>query len=105
MRNGKGFKRRGCIRLGNLTLTGYNAEYSDRPFYEKRDMKGGFRESPLRLNRGLGGLDTWDENAIRDRAGRLAKIAVEIWKGPSLENQRASGLSVRRGGTIESLYH
>ncbi len=27
--------------LGNLTLTGYNAEYSDRPFVEKRDMKGG----------------------------------------------------------------
>jgi len=31
--------------LGNLTLTGYNSEYSDRPFAEKRDMKGGFRES------------------------------------------------------------
>ena len=24
--------------LGNLTLTGYNSEYSDRPFIEKRDM-------------------------------------------------------------------
>ena len=24
--------------LGNLTLTGYNSEYSDRPFAEKRDM-------------------------------------------------------------------
>ena len=33
--------------LGNLTLTGYNAEYGDRPFSGKRDMKGGFRESPL----------------------------------------------------------
>ncbi|MGH3669580.1 MAG: HNH endonuclease family protein, partial [Pseudonocardiaceae bacterium] len=33
--------------LGNLTLTGYNAEYSDRPFAEKRDMKGGFRERAL----------------------------------------------------------
>ena len=30
--------------LGNLTLTGYNSEYSDRPFAEKRDMVGGFRE-------------------------------------------------------------
>ena len=43
--------------LGNLTLTGYNAEYSDRPFAEKRDMTGGFKESPLRLNEGLGVLD------------------------------------------------
>ena len=45
--------------LGNLTLTGYNAEYSDRPFAEKRDMPGGFKESPLRLNERLGTLDGW----------------------------------------------
>ena len=25
--------------LGNLTLTGYNSEYSDRPFQEKRDCQ------------------------------------------------------------------
>jgi len=43
--------------LGNLTLTGYNAEYSDRAFAEKRDMMGGFKESPLKLNAGLGQLD------------------------------------------------
>ena len=70
--------------LGNLTLTGYNAEYSDRPFAEKRDMKGGFRQSPLRLNVALGELDTWDEDTIRGRAERLANKAVEVWKGPSL---------------------
>jgi len=47
--------------LGNLTLTGYNSEYSNRVFSEKRDMKGGFKESPLRLNQGLGSLEHWDE--------------------------------------------
>ena len=30
--------------LGNLTLTGYNSEYGDRPFAEKRDMLGGLRK-------------------------------------------------------------
>lgn len=30
--------------LGNLTLTGYNSEYSDRPFVEKRDMENGFKD-------------------------------------------------------------
>ena len=56
--------------LGNLTLTGYNSEYSDRPFSEKRDMTGGFKESPLRLNAGLGQLERWDEEAIKSgRAG------------------------------------
>ena len=70
--------------LGNLTLTGYNGEYNDRPFAEKRDMKGGFRESPLRVNEGLGQLDTWDEHAIHARADHLANKAVDVWKGPSV---------------------
>ena len=63
--------------LGNLTLTGYNAEYSDRPFAEKRDMSGGFRQSPLRLNEDLKSLATWDEAAIQTRATRLAEQVTE----------------------------
>ncbi|OCB20816.1 hypothetical protein A5674_04155 [Mycobacterium malmoense] len=70
--------------LGNLTLTGYNSEYSDRPFAEKRDMPGGFRESPLRLNKGLAALDNWDENAIDARASRLAEAALRVWRAPQL---------------------
>jgi len=69
--------------LGNLTLTGYNAEYSDRPFAEKRDMHGGFRESPLRVNRGLAEVNTWNEETIRARSARLAKIAVQVWPAPT----------------------
>ena len=70
--------------LGNLTLTGYNAEYSDRPFREKRDMEGGFRESPLRLNASVGAADTWDAAAIQSRAEDLADRAVTVWPAPSL---------------------
>src|SRR5690606_5405506 len=70
--------------LGNLTLTGYNAEYSDRPFDEKRDMPGGFKESPLRLNEGLGALTVWDEAAIQARAHRLAEQAAGVWAAPAL---------------------
>lgn len=70
--------------LGNLTLTGYNSEYSDRPFPEKRDMTGGFKESPLKLNAGLGQLEKWDEDTIKARAGKLAGEAVEVWKSPKL---------------------
>ena len=73
--------------LGNLTLTGYNAEYSDRPFVEKRDMKGGFRESPLKLNEGLGICEAWDETAIEARADKLASIATAVWAIPSLPDK------------------
>lgn len=70
--------------LGNLTLTGYNSEYSDRPFAEKRDMEKGFKESPLKLNAGLGQLEQWNENAIKSRAEKLACMAADVWKAPSL---------------------
>ena len=73
--------------LGNLTLTGYNAEYSDRPFAEKREMPGGFKESPLRLNKGLGTLTGWDETTIQERAKRLADRAAKVWKSPTLPTE------------------
>ena len=71
--------------LGNLTLTGYNSEYSDKFFTEKRDMKGGFKESPLKLNRGLANLDTWNEETILQRAENLSCEALKVWKYPTLD--------------------
>lgn len=70
--------------LGNLTLTGYNPELSDRPFLEKRDMPGGFKHSHLQLNKGLAELESWDEDAIVARAKMLADQAVALWKRPAL---------------------
>lgn len=37
-------------RLGNLTLTGYNSTYSDKPLHEKQTIPKGFKESSVRLN-------------------------------------------------------
>lgn len=71
--------------IGNLTLTGYNSEYSDKTFAQKRDMPGGFKESPLKLNQGLGMVEQWDEDAIRQRADRLSTIALDVWAAPKLE--------------------
>lgn len=65
--------------LGNLTLTGYNPEYSNRCFIGKRDMEGGFKDSGLRLNRDLAALGKWTEEEINKRAERLSKIALRIW--------------------------
>lgn len=70
--------------LGNLTLTGYNSEYSDKSFIDKRDMEGGFADSPLRVNAGLGKLETWNEIEIKARAKKMALTAVSIWSPPSL---------------------
>ena len=75
-------------RLGNLTLTGYNPELGDRPFPQKRDGKGGFAKSPLHLNEGLGQLERWDVDAMRQRGERLAERAMEVWPAPRLSEEQ-----------------
>ena len=67
-------------RIGNLTLTGYNSELSDSSFKEKQTMKGGFKDSPIRLNSELATLERWDETAIKTRSKNLADKALIIWK-------------------------
>ncbi len=73
--------------IGNLTLTGYNPELSDKSFAKKRDMDGGFAKSPIRLNHSLARLEHWNETEILNRAANLAKLAVKIWSCPELEKE------------------
>ena len=66
--------------LGNLTLTGYNSEYSNRKFSDKCDIEYGFKFSPLKMNEGIAVEPTWNEEAIKRRADRLALKACEVWE-------------------------
>ena len=66
-------------RLANLTLTAYNATYSNKLFLEKRNMKNGFIDSGLRSNQWLGRLDRWTEAEIEERDSLLQNRALEIW--------------------------
>ena len=50
-------------------------------------MEGGFKNSPIRLNDGLGQLEAWDEGAIRSRAALLAKRALQVWPSPKLPQE------------------
>ncbi|WP_231212697.1 DUF262 and DUF1524 domain-containing protein [Helicobacter pylori] len=71
--------------IGNLTLTGYNPEYSDKSFQEKRGMEKGFKDSQLRLNQGLRDLKSFGEEEIKKRANDLADLALKIWTYPKLD--------------------
>ncbi|WP_220822666.1 DUF262 and DUF1524 domain-containing protein [Helicobacter pylori] len=71
--------------IGNLTLTGYNHEYSNKSFQEKRDMEKGFKDSPLRLNQSLRDLKSFGEEEIKKRANVLADLALKIWTYPKLD--------------------
>ncbi|WQV70754.1 DUF262 and DUF1524 domain-containing protein [Helicobacter pylori] len=71
--------------IGNLTLTGYNKEYSNNSFQEKRDMEKGFKQSSLRLNQSLKDLESFGEKEIEKRANDLADFALKIWTYPKLD--------------------
>jgi uncharacterized protein with ParB-like and HNH nuclease domain/predicted transport protein len=73
--------------LGNLTITGYNSELSDKPFIKKRNMEGGFADSPIRLNSYLAKLEIWNETEIVNRAKALSELSVQIWKYPELDQE------------------
>ncbi len=71
--------------IGNLTLTGYNQEYNNNSFQEKRDMEKGFKQSPLKLNQSLKDLESFGEKEIEKRANDLADFALKIWTYPKLD--------------------
>ncbi|QDY60556.1 hypothetical protein CV728_03145 [Helicobacter pylori] len=71
--------------IGNLTLTGYNQEYSNKSFQEKRDMEKGFKQSSLKLNQSLKNLESFGEKEIEKRANDLADWALKIWTYPKLD--------------------
>ncbi|MFO1159326.1 MAG: DUF262 and DUF1524 domain-containing protein [Reyranellaceae bacterium] len=74
-------------RLGNLTLTGYNSTYSDRPFEEKKTVKGGFSESSVRLNKYVREQDEWTEKEIERRGKELAKRALALWPALTVDKE------------------
>lgn len=69
--------------LGNLTLTGYNSELSDKSFTEKKKLisdKSKFKS----LNSDVVCQDKWNENAVVERAKRLSTLMMECFKLPSV---------------------
>ena len=96
--------------IGNLTLTGYNSEYQDKPFLEKRDLKDknsspiGFKDSPIRLNRSLANLDHWNEETIKERAGEIAKQATKIWVYPGISEEVLNKYSSEEKGIKKKQY-
>jgi alkylated DNA nucleotide flippase Atl1 len=65
--------------LGNLTLTAYNPELSNKPFERKQQI---YEESHLSLNHALVEHQSWGRDEILTRARELAERAIAIWPAP-----------------------
>jgi hypothetical protein len=69
-----------CQKLGNLTLTSFNAELSNSPFIEKRDAKRGDQNvgyrNGLRLNAYVEKQDKWGPEKIIERGEALSQVLI-----------------------------
>lgn len=83
--------------IGNLTKTGYNKEYSNNSFQEKRDMEKGFKQSSLKLNQSLKNLESFGEKEIEKRANDLADWALKIWTYPNLDAETLEKYKPKKG--------
>ena len=89
-----------CVqRLGNLTITAYNSELGARPFGEKQEMDGGYRESKaVWLNSDLRDAETWNEASIKARGRRMAACASRLWpRLNSVEDDELDSLELDPG--------
>ncbi|MCD7950397.1 MAG: DUF262 domain-containing protein [Erysipelotrichaceae bacterium] len=74
--------------IGNLTLTGYNSDYSNSSFNAKKTMPNkGFNYSKLYLNEYIQQCEVWNENEILNRARCLFNKAISIWWIPDISSQ------------------
>jgi uncharacterized protein with ParB-like and HNH nuclease domain len=107
--------------LSNLTLTGYNSDYSNRPYQEKMILetknkqtgevkKVGFKFSPLPINSWIARHDQWNEDTLKERQDMWVSELRNVWTMPITTFHPATGASVHllddislRGESIRSI--
>ena len=69
--------------IGNLTISGYNSELSNKDFAEKKEI---YINSNISLCRSICNYEKWDDESIKSRAKLLFETAVRIWPLPDKYN-------------------
>ena len=69
--------------MANLTLTGYNSQYSNLTFIEKRNMQKGFKDSAFRLNYFVKSCEQWTETELKARQKELQNVFMRLWPMPT----------------------
>ena len=78
--------RRYLQTLPNLTLTGYNSEYSNKSFAEKLNNPHGFNHSSLLLNKDSVAVHSvWNETTLKRRAQWWLDQIERLWPVPTTD--------------------
>lgn len=65
--------------IGNLTLTNYNGEMSNKGFLEKKKY---YENSNIMITREIANSKSWKESEMLERAKELFEVVKDIWKIP-----------------------
>ncbi len=80
--NADAINRRYGGTIGNLTLTKYNQEISNKLYDEKREF---YAESNISLTREIAkDYDKWDKESIVSRTNKLADELIKIFPKPEM---------------------
>lgn len=79
-------------KIGNLTLSAYNSEYSNLPFSDKLNLEingigKGFKYSKLYLNEYISLQEKWGLQEILERSNLLFEKAIKIWYYPEIDKK------------------
>lgn len=69
--------------VGNLTISGYNSELSNKSFTDKKEI---YKNSNISLCRNICEFISWNDVSIRERGKCLFSIASKIWELPEVYN-------------------
>lgn len=73
--------------IGNLTLTAYNGNLSNKSFTDKKEI---LSNSNISISRNISNYEVWNDISIRDRADKLFDRAQNIWSLPEEYNKPIS---------------
>lgn len=73
--------------LGNLSMTGYNSEYSNASFAIKKVKMTEFNSKLLILNSEILENDIWNEEIIIKRADRISNLIIDLYPMPTEINK------------------
>lgn len=80
-------------RLANLTLTGYNSQYSNRAFIDKKNAEKGFKDSHLHINSMIAECNEWTEKEMIKRNNLLKEKALKLWEYPETNFEPAVAIN------------
>lgn len=80
-------------RLANLTLTGYNSQYSNRAFIDKKNAEKGFKDSHLHINSMIAECNEWTEKELIKRNNLLKEKALKLWAYPKTDFEPAVAIN------------